>query len=97
VEVNKYMAANYPPGFSYQQFGPHFNAEFFNASGQRVFRYSRKKRRLSKKPVQVGIWLMIKIRRFFCPCQRLKNKRTDIYIHQEVIFEPRNNNYFKGR
>ena len=33
VEVNKYMAANYPPGYPYQQFGPQFRAEFFNATG----------------------------------------------------------------
>jgi hypothetical protein len=33
VEVNKYMRANYPPGYTYQQFGPQFRAEFFNASG----------------------------------------------------------------
>ena len=28
----KYMADNYPPDWTYQQFGPHFTAEFFNAT-----------------------------------------------------------------
>jgi hypothetical protein len=35
VEVNEYMSGNYPPGYSYQQFGPQFKAEFFNASGSK--------------------------------------------------------------
>jgi hypothetical protein len=29
---SRYMAANYPPDFTYQQFGPQFRAEFFNAT-----------------------------------------------------------------
>ena len=32
VEVNNYMQANYPPDFTYQQFGSDFSAQFFNAS-----------------------------------------------------------------
>jgi len=32
VEVNNYMKANYPPDFTYQQFGSDFSAQFFNAS-----------------------------------------------------------------
>ena len=28
----KYMADHYPPDWTYQQFGPHFTAEFFNAT-----------------------------------------------------------------
>ena len=32
VEVNNYMQAYFPPDFTYQQFGPDFSAQFFNAS-----------------------------------------------------------------
>lgn len=31
-ECVDYMEKNYPPGFSYQDFGPLFTAEFFNAT-----------------------------------------------------------------
>ena len=31
-EVVNFMEANYPPKFRYQEFGPQFTAEFFNAS-----------------------------------------------------------------
>ncbi|CAH0748069.1 unnamed protein product [Diatraea saccharalis] len=31
-EIVKFMADNYPPGFTYQDFAPMFKAEFFNAS-----------------------------------------------------------------
>ena len=32
LQVVKYMADFYPPDFTYQQFGPQFRAEFFNAT-----------------------------------------------------------------
>ncbi|XP_076256751.1 alpha-L-fucosidase-like isoform X1 [Rhynchophorus ferrugineus] len=32
VEIDKYMKANYPPDFSYQEFAKDFTAEFFNAT-----------------------------------------------------------------
>ena len=32
LQVVKYMADFYPPDFTYQQFGPNFRAEFFNAT-----------------------------------------------------------------
>merc|ERR1719481_96164 len=32
MEVLKYMEDNYPPNFKYQEFGPMFKAEFFNAT-----------------------------------------------------------------
>jgi len=32
MEIVKYMADFYPPDFTYQQFGPDFRAEFFNAT-----------------------------------------------------------------
>ena len=30
--LHRHMAAFYPPDFTYQQFGPQFRAEFFNAT-----------------------------------------------------------------
>ena len=30
--LSRYMNSFYPPDFTYQQFGPHFRAEFFNAT-----------------------------------------------------------------
>jgi len=32
LEINNYMKTFYPPDFTYQQFGPQFRAEFFNAT-----------------------------------------------------------------
>ena len=31
-EANKFMAAHFPPDFTYQQFGAEYRANFFNAS-----------------------------------------------------------------